>query len=140
MIFEIENWLWKPKVCQVQCQISNHALIYKKTFKLRKCSLQFDAEVAENFLNGLYYVCSRVSTSAILLQVSLEDTWPQKGEASFKALHTGLNILFLVIEFAGLIRLKCFSVLFTSCCPSCPLTGFFWLLSHVIYLKLTREL
>ena len=93
--FFCRNWIWKQKIWKVQCQISNRVLIYQKPFRLRNCSSQFDAEVAESFLHGLYYVCSGVSTSAILLQVSLEDTWPQKGEASFKALHTGLNILFL---------------------------------------------
>ena len=60
LIFYLKNWLWKHKICKVQCQISNLTLIYQRPFKLRKCyllfnlKLPFDAKVAENFLYGLF--------------------------------------------------------------------------------------
>ena len=58
IIFDIENWLWKSEIRNLQSDNSDWTLIYQSPFMVRKCYLTlklepFDEEVAEDFLNGI---------------------------------------------------------------------------------------
>ena len=50
LIFITQKRLWKSEFCNLWGDISNLSM-YQRPFKIRKCLLQFDAEVAEKFLN-----------------------------------------------------------------------------------------
>ena len=56
MIFDIENWLWTLEIGTFVWLDLERTLICQKTFKMKKCYLPFDVEVAEKFTNGIYWV------------------------------------------------------------------------------------
>ena len=56
IIFDIENWLWKSAIGIFWLLDLERMLIYQQYFFIKKAiSHSFDVEVAEKFLNVIYY-------------------------------------------------------------------------------------
>ena len=70
LIFDVENWLWKSEIGIFGLLDLERELIYQKNFLCKSAIFRywqlmpFDAEVAEKFLNVIYYISNLLQVEA----------------------------------------------------------------------------